>query len=80
MHGYSEDDEVLVKYPLTGDQERGDRAAWPWLPGTVTEVCGPDEWQVAVDDQRVATEQDGELWYPLVFRDGSELRPAGEAS
>jgi hypothetical protein len=30
---FPEDSWVEVRYPLTREQERGDRAAWPWLPG-----------------------------------------------
>ena len=40
------DKRVEVRYPLTPEQAQGDRSAWPWLPGWVAEVCGPDEWQV----------------------------------
>jgi hypothetical protein len=29
---FPEDSWVEVRYPLTGEQERGDRDAWPWLP------------------------------------------------
>ena len=36
----------MVRYPLTPEQEQGPREAWPWLPATVEQVCGPDEWQV----------------------------------
>ena len=45
---------VMVKYPRTKEEERGDRAAWPWLPGTIVQQCGPDEWQVCVEDMAVA--------------------------
>ena len=37
---------VEVRYPLTGEQEHGDRAAWPWLSGWVVSQCGPDEWEI----------------------------------
>lgn len=58
-----------VPYPLTPDQ---DREAWPWLPGTVLERCGPDEWRVRVDAPEL--EEDGT--FPVCFRDASELKPA----
>ena len=29
---FPEDSWVQVRYPLNAEQERGDRAAWPWLP------------------------------------------------
>jgi hypothetical protein len=76
---------VIVRYPRTRDEERGSREGWPWLPGTILEQCGPDEWQVCVEDITVAVREDGSkptprtppdrLYYPLCFRDSSELRP-----
>ena len=87
--GFAEDDAVLVKYPLTPGQEKGDRAAWPWLPGTIVQQCGPEEWQVCVEDMSVAVRKDGSrptprtprnrLYYPLCFRDASEIKLAGGA-
>ena len=68
---------VLVRFPRDKQEERGSREAWPWLPGTVLEQVGPDEWQVLVEDPGLAEARDGDLWYPCVYRDGSELRPAG---
>ena len=77
---------VETRFPLTEGQERGDREAWPWLPGTIERQCGPDEWQVCVEDRRVAVRKDGSrptprtpknrLYYPLCFRDASEIRRA----
>ena len=52
--GFVEDTRVMVRYPRTPEQERCDRADWPWLPGTIVEQCGPDEWQVCVEDISVA--------------------------
>jgi hypothetical protein len=26
---------VFVRYPRTSEEERGDRADWSWLPGTI---------------------------------------------
>jgi hypothetical protein len=75
---YPEDTPVMVRYPLTPEQEQGPREAWPWLPATVTEVCGPDEWQVCVEADQVAAEDAGDKLYPLCFRDSSEIRPASE--
>lgn len=57
---------VEVRFPLTKTQERGDRELWPWLPATVLEQVGPDEWAVCIDLD--------ELDYPVCFRDSSELR------
>ncbi len=68
-------DPVEVRYPLTPEQEQGDRAAWPWLPGWVVAQCGPDEWQVCVETPELAVpDEAGEPTYPLCFRDASELR------
>jgi hypothetical protein len=85
--GFAEDDAALVKYPRSKDEERGDRADWPWLPGTILEQCGPDEWQVCVEDMSVAVREDGskptprtpknKLFYPLCFRDSSEIKLRG---
>jgi len=40
---FAENSWVEVRYPLTGEQERGDRAVWPWLPGWVVAQGGLDE-------------------------------------
>ena len=45
---YPDGSAVETGYPLTREQQDGDRSAWPWLPGTVIGQCGPDEWDVAV--------------------------------
>jgi hypothetical protein len=76
--------DVEVKYPRTKVEEQGDRAAWPWLPGWIVEVCGPDEWQVCVQDYALALTEDGQvpppgipeqdLLFPCCFRDSSEIR------
>ena len=87
---YPEDTPVEVKFPLDKEQEHGDRTAWPWLPGWVTEVCGPDEWQVMVQAPGLGVLEDGtpagpdvpedEQFFPLCFRDSSEIRePQAEA-
>ena len=80
---------VFVRYPRTPEEERGDRAKWPWLPGTILEQCGPDEWRVVIEDMSVAVRKDGSrptprtprnrLYYPLCFRDASEIKLAGGA-
>jgi hypothetical protein len=82
--GFVEDTPVMVRYPLTREQERGDRAAWPWLPGTILEQCGLDEWRVCVEVRELAVRQDGsrptprtpqnKLFYPLCYRDASEIK------
>ena len=55
MPEFPEDTWVEVRYPLTPEQEHGDREAWPWLPGWVVTECGPDEWQVCVQAPELAT-------------------------
>ena len=76
---FPEDSWVEVRYPLTGEQEHGDRAAWPWLPGWVVSRCGPDEWEICVQTPELAMEHEGETVFPVCFRDSSELRaPAAE--
>jgi hypothetical protein len=86
---FAEDMAVEVRFPRTKEEERGDRADWPWLPGTIVEQCGPDEWQVCVEDMAVAVREDGskptprtpqhKLYYPLCYRDSSEIKLAGGA-
>ena len=77
--GFPEDSWVEVRYPLTGEQQHGDRDAWPWLSGWVVSQCGPDEWEICVQTPELAMEHEGETVYPVCFRDSSELRtPAAE--
>lgn len=78
---YPDDSAVEVRYPLTDDQ---DRAAWPWLPGTIMQQCGPNEWKIVIEVRELATRADGskprrntpahKLLYPACYRDASELR------
>ena len=75
---FPEDSWVEVRFPLTAEQERGDRDAWPWLPGWVAAECGPDEWEICVQAPELGFERDGETCYPTCFRESSELRPAPE--
>ena len=81
---FADDTPVLVRYPRTKEEEKGDRSAWPWLPGTIVEQVGPDEWQVVVEDLAVAVRKDGSkptprtpknrLYYPFCYRDASEIK------
>ncbi len=78
---------VMVKFPRTKEEERGDRSRWPWLPGTIVQQCGSDEFQVVVEDMAVAVRQDGSrptprtprrnLFFPMCYRDSSELKLRG---
>lgn len=84
------DKPVEVRYPLTAEQAQGDRSAWPWLPGWIAEVCGPDEWHAVVQASGLGRTEageipapgvpDDELMFPACFRDSSEIRePQPEA-
>jgi hypothetical protein len=87
---FPDDSRVEVRYPRTRQEEQGDRSAWPWLPGTIERQCGPDEWQVCVEDRDVAVLRDGRraprntasrnLYYPMCFRDSSEIRRPAPAA
>jgi hypothetical protein len=86
---FPDDSRVEVRYPRTRQEEHGDRAAWPWLPGSIVEQCGPDEWRVCVEDRGVAVLRDGRpaprntasrnLYYLMCFRDSSEIRRPASA-
>jgi hypothetical protein len=65
---------VQVRYPLTSEQEHGDRAGWPWLTGWVVRVCGPNEREICVQAPELATRHEDEAWYPTCLRDSSEIR------
>jgi hypothetical protein len=82
---FPDDSPVEVRFSRTGREEKGDRSAWPWLPGSILEQCGPDEWYVCVEVRELAVLHDGRqappgtadrnLYYPCCFRDSSDLRP-----
>jgi hypothetical protein len=84
---FREETLVEVRFPRSKQEEKGDRSAWPWLPGTVLEQVGPDEYEVCVEVRELATLQDGskprkntpphKLYYTVCFRDGSEIRLRG---
>jgi hypothetical protein len=71
---FPDDCAVLVRFPRTEAEAKGDRGAWPWLPGTVLQQVGPDEWQVCVEVRELAYPEGGELWYPCCYRDADELQ------
>ena len=83
---FPDDSLVEVRYPRTRQEELGDRAEWPWLPGSIVSQCGPDEWYVCVEARDLATLDDGspapdgtadeDLFYPYCFREGNEIRRA----
>jgi hypothetical protein len=100
---FPDESEVLVRYPVHPGPERqpgqsqaehlaalrAERETWPWLPGTIEQQCGPDEWLVTIEDRRLAVLEDGlpapagtadeDLLFPQCFRDSSELRPSPQA-
>ena len=83
---FPDDSAVLTPYPLTQAQTDGDRADWPWLPGWIVSQCGPDEWEICVQEPSLGRMDDGtipppgtpddECNFPVCFRDSSEIRPA----
>ena len=78
------DNPVEVRYPRSKQEEQGGRSAWPWLPGSIAEQRGPDEWYVCVEVRDLAVLADGRpallgtasrnLYYPCCFWDSSEIR------
>jgi hypothetical protein len=76
---------VEVRYPRSKQEEHGDRSKRPWLPASILEQCGPDEWYVCVEVKELAVLRDGRraprgtasrnLYYSCCFRDSSEIRP-----
>jgi hypothetical protein len=50
---------VEVRYPRPKQEERTHRSIWPWLPGSIVEQCGPDEWYVCLDVRDLAVLRDG---------------------
>lgn len=89
MNDYPEGTWVETRFPVTPEQSAGLRESWPWVRGWVSEICGPDEWQITVQTPELARLEDGSLvpegtpeeeaYYPACFRDASEIRPAPEA-
>lgn len=88
---FPDESTVAVRYPAPGalpvrlpGTGLEDRAAWPWLPGTILAQCGPEEWRVAVEVRELATLGNGtpapedtadeDLYYPVCFRNPDELR------
>ena len=78
---FREDSTVLVWYPPPGADHHG-METWAWLPGSILEQCGPDEWRVVVEVPALAYPDPSlpngnapeNLLYPACFRDSSELR------
>ena len=67
MHDYDEDNDgkfpdessVEVRYPRSEQEEQADRGTWPWLPGSIVEQRGPDEWYVCIEVRELAVLRDG---------------------
>ena len=87
---FPDESPVEVRYPRSKQEEQVGRDTWPWLPGSIVEQCGPDEWYVCVEVRDLAVLRDGRraprgtasrnLYYPCCFRDGSEIRPRTASS
>ncbi len=87
---FPDESPVEVRYPRSKPEEQGDRERWPWLPGTIVEQCGPDQWYVCIEVRDLTVLRDGRralrgtasrnLYYPCCFRDGSETRPRSALS
>ena len=92
---FPDESPVEVRYPRSKQEEQGDRERWPWLPGTIVEQCGPDEWYVCIEVRELAELGDGRCaprgtasrnlyypccYYPCCFRDSSEIRPRPASS
>ena len=83
---FPDESAVLTPFPLTQAQADGDRADWPWLPGWIVSQCGPDEWEICVQEPSLGRLDDGtippsgtpddECIFPVCFRDSSEIRSA----
>ena len=74
---YAEGSWVMVRYPLTPEQEQGDRASWPWLPGWIYARVGDDEWEVVIQMEELGRQDDdGAMLYPSVFRSAEEIQPS----
>ncbi len=81
---FPDESPVEVRYPRSKQEEQGDRARWPWLPGSIVGRCGPDEWNVCIEVaswpcRATAGASRGtasrNLYYPGCLRDSSEIRP-----
>ena len=74
---FPDESPVEVRYPRSKQEEQGDRERWPWLPGTIVEQCGPDEWYVCIEVRELAVLRDGRraprgtasrnLYYPVLL-------------
>jgi hypothetical protein len=82
---FPDESPVEVRYPRSRREEQDAREQWPWLPGTIVEQCGPNEWYVCVVARELAVLEDGrpaadstpsdDVFFPCCFRDSSEIRP-----
>src|SRR5260370_8002065 len=82
---FPDDSPVEIRYPRSRQEENGDRSAWPCLPGSIVNQCGPDEWYVCVEAPELVVGADGrpggegpwplDLDYPCSFRATPPLQP-----
>jgi hypothetical protein len=87
---FPDESPVEVRYPRSKQEEQADRITWLWLPGSIVEQRGPDEWFICIEVRDLAILRDGRraprgtasrnLCYPCCFRDSSEIRPRTASS
>jgi hypothetical protein len=65
---------VLTPFPITDEEIAGPRSGWPWVTAIIDSQVGPDEWGLVITDPEAVTDDDGTPYYPVVFRDASEIR------
>ena len=65
---------VLTPFPITDEEIAGGRDSWPWVTATVNAQVGDDEWELVITAEEAVTDDDGTPYYPVVFRDSSEIR------
>jgi hypothetical protein len=72
---FPDESPVEVRYPRSKQEEQSDRERWPWLPGTIVEQCGPDEWYVCIEVRELAVLRDGRR-APRAHRASRGRRPS----
>src|ERR1700730_17328554 len=87
---FPDESPVEVRYPRSNQEDQAYRERWPWLPGTIVEQCGPDEWYVCIEVRELAVLRDGrraargaarpQRYYRCCFRDSWESRPRPASS
>ena len=76
---FPDENPVEIRYPRSKQEKQGDRSQWPWLPGTIVEQCGPDEWYVCVEVRELAVLA-ANPYRPLERHPGHQGRVGGAAA